>query len=260
MDDEIRKYISFINARYGIDLSVNKDFAKKQLFYDMMRTRTDSVEGYLENVKNNKNNENNMISQVSVGHTYFFRDNFHFTHTKDIIVPNLIKRYNDTITHIWCCAVSTGQEAYSLAMMLDYYFNDLKYIITATDLSAKSINTAKKGIYPMSDSEQIPGYLYGRYCRDNHNGTFSICGNIKKHIRFGTFNLMDKFSYKNRFDAIYCRHVLMYFSTETKSEIISKLYEAMKSGGYLYIGSSENISIMPDMPFEYVSSSVYKKP
>ncbi|MCH5184742.1 MAG: hypothetical protein J1F64_01325, partial [Oscillospiraceae bacterium] len=180
MDKDTEKFILFIKNKYGLDLSANRSFAQKHLSSDIIRTRTGSVNEYVRSVKNNKNAENDMISKLVTNHTYFFRDTFHFTHTLDTLIPAVLKNHTKPVINIWCCAVSTGQEAYSLAMTLDCFLKNVRFKITASDLSPNAVETARRGIYPASALEQIPEMYRKLYCTDNNDGTFSVSEKLKR--------------------------------------------------------------------------------
>ena len=255
-DKNSEDFMLFVKNKYGLDLSSKPGFAKNHLYSDIIRTRAGSYDNYMQSVKNNKSAENQMLEKIVTNHTYFFRDDFHFTHTKNTLIPPILKRYPGSAVNIWCCAASTGQEAYSLAMTLD--FAGIRFNITASDLSQPALSEAKRGIYPISAIDEIPP-LYHSYCRLNGNGFFEISEKLKSSIRFMVINLAGNFSMKNRFDAVYCRNVLMYFPNDIKKSVIEKAANTIKSGGFLYIGANENISAFIPPSLEYISSSIYRK-
>lgn len=259
MEQDTEQFISFVKEKYGLDLASNRGFAERHIASDMIRARVNSVDEYINAIQNNKTIENNMISKIVKSHTYFFRDDFHFEHTRDVLIPYIRRKYSSSVVNIWCCAVSTGEEAYGLAMTLDYFMKDMRFNIFASDLSKNSVDKAQRGIYPSAQLEQIPDAYQKLYCIDNFDGTFSVSDDLKRRINFNVVNLMDTFSFKRRFDAIYCRNVLMYFSGDVRTEVLSRLSSAIRQGGYLYTGVNENISVLSGIPFEYVNSSVYRR-
>lgn len=248
--------MKFVKNKYGLDLSSKPGFAKNHLSSDIIRTRAGSYDSYIKSVQNNKNAENQMLEKIVTNHTYFFRDDFHFLHTRNTLVPSVKAKYSDAVINIWCCAVSTGQEAYSLAMMLD--FAGIRFNITASDLSQPAISEAKSGIYPVSSIDEIPP-AYQRYCLTDKNGFFAVSEQLKSSIHFKVINLAGNFAMRNRFDAVYCRNVLMYFPNDIKKNVIARLADTIKSGGFLYTGADENISAFIPSSLEYIRPSIYRK-
>ncbi len=161
------------------------------------------------------------IGFVTTNHTLFFRSINQFTTLETVILPELIKK-NNHVKHIavWSCACSTGEEPYTIAIYLQHYFDkngldDWSYSIIATDIDRSSLNKAIEGIYPRKNKDDIPvkfhEYLIEGVAQPDFEDShyISVRPDIKQHVRFNIYNLMDTPPYRNQ-DIIFCRNVLIY--------------------------------------------------
>lgn len=206
-----------------------------------------------------------MIDSLSTNLTSFFREVEHFRKFREII-PEMIGTSNKgriPKLRIWSAGCSTGEEPYSLAMTLRemYSDNEIAVKIIATDISTRVVNTAIKGIYPAEKVGNISAALLKKYFQvgqGNWNGYYRVKKEIKVMIDFMRFNLMDTIRYNDPFDIIFCRNVMIYFDKTTQSNMVSKFYECLKDGGYLFVGRSESLTGL-NHHYKYVEPSVYRK-
>lgn len=191
------------------------------------------------------------------------REAEHFDYYRNTVLPYLANMIRDKDLRIWCCASSTGEEAYTLAMIQEDFFGRDKYLwdtkVLATDISEKVLNTAKKGVYENEHIASLPNSWKRDYFNSYTHTSSKVTDRIKHEVIFRRFNLMEPvFPYKKKFHVIFCRNVMIYFDKETKIELVRKLYNHMEEGGYLFIGQSE--SLMRDTTdFKYIMPSVYRK-
>lgn len=188
---------------------------------------------------------NEIIDALTTNETYFFRDYQPFEALRTHILPELFKkREKEKKINIWSAACATGQEAYSIAMILLEYFSlylqTYKVSILATDISKKCLEKAKKGVYNQIEINRgLPISFLVKYFKQD-GAYWYIDEKVKKLIRFEKLNLLEA-SRKllERFDLIFCRYVLIYFSDEVKKKVLTDLWGLLNPGGYLILGATE---------------------
>jgi len=238
----------------GITLSDNKDIMISNRIDKLKRNCKFSgdIMDLLKSVEQG-NNVTEFINSFTTNKTHFFREDFHFLDLKDRVLP-LLTQNNEKI-QMYCSASSTGEEPYSMAMTLLEAKAELNVSINAsiiaTDIDTNVLQYAADGIYRYSkSSKEFPDWIkpqkyFKRRVQKNLAGEevlIKVNDELKKMITFKVMNLNDNiypFS-KNQFDVIFCRNVLIYFSSEDQNDILKKLFKHLKIGGTLYLGHSEN--------------------
>lgn len=206
-----------------------------------------------------------VIEAMTTKETYWFRDIFPFDILKNQILPEQAKA-GANLLKIWSAACSSGQEAYSISMAVSEFQQarpgTLKNVqITGTDISAAIVSGARAGRY---DSLAIARGLSPQrrdrfFTRDGDHWT--LRPEIKARASFREFNLLDSYTLLGRFDVIFCRNVLIYFSAENKRDILARMAQSLNPGGYLFLGASESMANYSSA-FEMVRSNpgvVYRK-
>ncbi len=210
-----------------------------------------------------------VIEAMTTNETFWFRDIHPFTILSEHVLPDFSARNKRSI-RVWSAACSTGQEPYSVSITMQEYlnrnpgaFNEAQ--IVATDISPAVLTEARTGYYDaMAVARGLPLEIKSRYFeRDKHHWEerWQVRPDIRKRVRFTTGNLMADFGSLGRFDVIFCRNVLIYFSSGSKSAILSRITAALNPGGYLFLGASESLSQYTDA-FETIrcnAGAVYKK-
>ena len=186
-----------------------------------------------------------LVDRITTNYTYFMRETSHFYYFRDKVLPELKNSINDKDLRVWIAACSTGEEAYTLAMIIDEFFGfnkgDWDTKILATDISEKVLAVARQGIYSKDRVDPVPKTWKHRYFRKYDSDNLAVSDRIKDEVIFRKFNLMEKkYPFKRKFHAIFCRNVMIYFDSETKAKLIGKLYDCLEVGGYLFVGQSEN--------------------
>lgn len=204
-----------------------------------------------------------LIDKISTNHTFFMREPEHFYFFRDHLLPYFKSVIKDRDFRLWCAASSTGEEPYTLAMILTDYFEkivptwDTKLL--ATDISQSALSTAKSGIYSKERLEDLPAMWKNKYFLKKDNQNLIITEKIKREVIYRRFNLIDDvFPFKKRFHVIFCRNVMIYFDAATKEQLVNKLYDQLEEGGYLFIGHSESIN-REASNFKYIKPAVYRK-
>lgn len=181
---------------------------------------------------------------MTINDTSFFRDEEPFDCFREIMLPNFAKaRRRKKTIRIWCAAASTGQEAYSLAMILDGLpqFAGWTVDIIGTDINAEIVERARDGIYSQFEVQRgLPSRMLAKHFQQ-HGEELRLSNAIRKRVQFRVFNLLDSYAGLDTFDVIFCRNVLMYFDQQSKQDVLKRLSDALAPDGYLVLGSAETV-------------------
>ncbi|MBN8982839.1 MAG: protein-glutamate O-methyltransferase CheR [Rhizobiales bacterium] len=186
-----------------------------------------------------------VVEAMTTNETFFFRDKIPFDNFKDTGVPGLIKaRASRRTLRIWCAAASTGQEPYSLAVLLkemDAALTGWRVEIVATDLSQEVLEKSKSGIYSQFEVQRgLPIQLLVKYF-DQVGEMWQIKPDVRSMVQFRQLNLLKDFSHLGKFDVIFCRNVLIYFDQQTKIDVFNRLLKANEPDGCLFLGAAETV-------------------
>ncbi len=234
--------------------------------------KMDSFESYCNYIFQLKNKDaelSAMIDLVSTNKTEFFREKDHFDLIRERVLPELLdseKKVQDRFIRCWSAGCSNGQEAYSLAMVLEDYRQQCEafvdFHILGTDVSSRVLKLAKEAIYPFEQSTDIPMDYLKRFVlksKDQTNPRIKIMKSLHTKVDFKYSNLMDKdYKIKQQFHLIFIRNTLIYFDQENQFQILKRIINHLLPGGYLFIGHSESL-INLDLPIQIISPSVYQK-
>jgi chemotaxis protein methyltransferase CheR len=206
-----------------------------------------------------------MLSHLTTNFTRFFRENHHFEHLRDEVLPGLINRAKSGgRVRIWSAACSDGQEPYSIALtVLSLLPNvaDLDFRILATDIDPKILAAARAGVYDENALETMTPAMRKQWFREVDAGgrrRFQIDERVKKLITFNELNLMAQWPFKGNFDVIFCRNVVIYFDEPTQMKIWSRFASLLPEGGHLYIGHSERVSGDAKNLFDNIGITTYR--
>jgi chemotaxis protein methyltransferase CheR len=204
---------------------------------------------------------------MTTGETLFFRDSAPFTTLQQQILPKALERAREARQplRIWCAACSTGQEPFSIAMILaqmEPELKDTRIEIVATDFSANAIARAREGIYNHFEVQRgLPVQLLVKFFRAVPDG-FQVIPELHRRISFQEMNLLKPFPAGWQFDIIFCRNVLIYFDLATKREVLERLAKSLNRGGTAFLGGTESTLGITDalvrVPGQ--SSSIYRRP
>ena len=195
-----------------------------------------------------------VVDAMTTNETLWFRDTYPFEVMKTRVLPELIKANPGQRLRIWSAASSSGQEPYSLSMTLDEFertnLGQLKagVQIVATDLSGSMLNAAKSGEYDsLAMGRGLSQERLNRYFDAKGPGRWALKPAIKNRVEFRALNLLDSYASLGKFDVVFCRNVLIYFSAEVKKDILTRIHATLKPGGYLFLGASEALNGLPDL-------------
>jgi chemotaxis protein methyltransferase CheR len=194
-----------------------------------------------------------VVDAMTTNETLWFRDTYPFEVLKNRVLPELIKAYPAQRLRIWSAACSSGQEPYSLSMSIDEFertnIGQLKggVQIVATDLSPSMLANCKSGEYDsLAMGRGLAQERLQRYFDPKGAGRWQIKAPLKNRVEFRPLNLLDSYAALGKFDIVFCRNVLIYFSAEVKKDILSRIHATLKPGGYLFLGASEALNGLPE--------------
>jgi chemotaxis protein methyltransferase CheR len=182
------------------------------------------------------------VDLLTTNETYFFRERKHFDFLRNV----LAERKSDIKPfRVWSAASSSGEEAYSIAMLLDDCLGSSPWEVVASDISTRVLEKARSGIYSMARTDDIPQTYLKRYCLkgDGQNeGLLMVAPDLRSRVSFLQVNLNANLPNIGEFDVIFLRNVMIYFSQDTKREVVERLYPRLRQGGYFMIGHSESLN------------------
>ncbi|AIR90050.1 protein-glutamate O-methyltransferase CheR [Pseudomonas cremoricolorata] len=194
-----------------------------------------------------------VVDAMTTNETLWFRDNYPFEVMKNRVIPEFIKNNPGQRLRIWSAACSSGQEPYSLSMTLDEFersnLGQLKMgaQIVATDLSGLMLNNCRTGEYDsLAIARGLSPERLQRYFDSKGAGRYAVKPAIRSRVEFRAFNLLDSYAALGKFDVVFCRNVLIYFSAQVKKDILMRIHGTLKPGGYLFLGASEALNGLPD--------------
>lgn len=263
-DIHFERFTTFIHDNFGIFMNeIKKDMLKIRLSKLMTRNGLDSYDEYYRVLTQSKEAKyiSEFAEEITINKTDFFREKSHFEFLRGktgfILEKNRRIESNNEI-RVWSSACSTGEEAYTIAMVLKECMpQGINIKILATDISNKVLQTAKKGIYPLNIKNEVEGYYLLKYFKKT-GMNYEVENSIKEMVTYRSFNLMDAFPFKNSFDIIFCRNVMIYFDTDTQQSLLDKFHNVINPGGFLFIGHSESLTNKRHK-FQYVQPTIYIK-
>jgi chemotaxis protein methyltransferase CheR len=259
--DDIRSYIK---ANYGISLSEEK----RSLVFSRLRSTlaehgfTDFTQ-YFNFLLNDKTGAEmkKFVNRITTNHTYFMREADHFYFFRDKVLPAIYESGSKDL-RMWCAASSSGEEPYTLMMIINDFFKDKPgwdYKMLATDISTNALEKAIRGVYSNESLEPLPNEWKKRYFSVNDPSSSRVADELKNQILFRRFNLMeDSFPFKKPFQVIFARNVMIYFDNETRNNLVEKFYKHTADGGWLFIGHSESLS-HTNTKYKFVMPALYMK-
>jgi chemotaxis protein methyltransferase CheR len=207
----------------------------------------------------------NMINEISTNKTDFFREPVHFDFLSQTGLKEYLSKTGKSRISVWSAGCSSGEEPYTIAMILKEYARLEHYIdftITATDISTKVLQVGMQGIYHEDRISEIPYSIKKEYFQKGRNSfkqQVRVSSDLRKMVNFQHFNLLSSdYTHFGMFDIIFCRNVLIYFERAIQYRIINKLCNQLNSGGYLFLGHSDT-TMGFTLPLKTVRPSIFNK-
>ena len=246
---------TFLQSAAGILLGDSKQYLVTSRLSKLMATHNINSLGELVKRLQNfseRSLKEAVIDAMTTNETLWFRDSHPFNIFKSRLLPELQKTAVGKV-RVWSAACSSGQEPFSLSMMVDEYRSanmgvlKLPVEIVATDLSRAMLDVCSRGEYDrLSLGRGLSDERLRRFFEPLDQGVWRVKSEVRNRVRFQYLNLKDSFASMGRFDVIFCRNVLIYFSVELKADILKRMHAALRPGGYLVLGASEGLSSMSD--------------
>ncbi len=222
----------------GVDLTLYKEAQMKRRLTSLYEKKGfQSFKDFAAALEKDQALLNETLDRMTINVSEFYRNYKRWEVLETAILP-LIKTSKPL--KIWSAACSTGEEPYTLAMLLDQQKGLSGYQIMATDIDEKALEKAKKGVYQERSLQEVPTSVKDRYFTQNANRSYEVKPEIKKNITFKKHNLLAD-RYEQDFDLIVCRNVLIYFTESAKEELYLKMAHSLKKNGVLFVGSTEQI-------------------
>ena len=268
------RFTQFIQQRCGIHIvQSKKNMLEGRLRKRMRQLLLPTFEDYARYLFNSTDETAeeliHFLDVVTTNKTEFFREAPHFDYLVTEILPEFKRRHEQqrtSIFRIWCAGCSSGEEAFSLAMVLNDFAEknpSFRYAMLATDLCKRTLETAKAAVYDRDQLEAVTPEHRNKYfvaARAGDSSQQRVVASLRETIMFKRFNLMDPaFPIREPLQAIFCRNVMMYFERTDREKIVNRFAEKLAPGGHLFTGHSETLAGFPT-DLKPVSSSVYQKP
>ena len=268
-DGEFEKISRLVYEQCGINLSEGKkELVRARLGKRIREGQFKSFKDYYRYVVEDPSGDEliYLLDSISTNFTSFFREISHFDYLRSRMVPEWMaaKRIGGYTLRIWSAGCSSGEEPYSIVVvLLDTIKNPSAWDLSVlgTDISSKVLKTAQSGIYPKERIRAVPKNVVKRYfLRGDHQWQdyVKVKDQVRQYVHFKRLNLMEPFSFKEPFDCIFCRNVMIYFDKKTQAALVNRFYGLLQKGGYLVIGHSESLTGIQH-PFVYLKPTIYKR-
>lgn len=262
-DKEFVRFQRFIFEAAGITLSASKKpLVSGRLAKRATQNDCESYGEYLDLVTDAQHPSTETqvaIDLLTTNETYFFREEKHFDLLREAA---LAARASRQPLRVWSAACSSGEEVYSMAMVLDDCLGPgAAWEVLGTDISTRVLQRAATGHYVVERTKHIPDAYLRKYCLRGtgaQQGTLLVERSLRQRVRFAQVNLNDTLPQLGTFDVVFLRNVMIYFSTETKRQVVARVLGPLKPGGLFCIGHSESLNDL-GAPVQPVAPSIYRK-
>ncbi|HOX27309.1 MAG TPA: protein-glutamate O-methyltransferase [Candidatus Krumholzibacteria bacterium] len=268
-ENEFRILRKLVYENFGIDLGEHKRSLVVGRLQKVLRQRgLPDFAAYVEWLLADRTGAGleELANRISTNHTYFWRENSHFDYFVTTVLPELAERHRDhgTRVRIWCAGCSSGEEPYTLVMLMKEVFGAdyaaLRPMLLATDISATALSTAMNGVYAGERLQRMPEVLRRKYFRrTGRPGLWQVVDEVRSEIVFRRHNLMSpSYPFRKPFDGIFCRNVMIYFDKPTREALIERFHKHTVAGGFLFIGHSETLG-RDTRYYDYIMPAAYRR-
>jgi len=271
-NNDFQKLSQFIYRKWGINLPLHKkDLLAGRLKKRLHTLSLSSFRDYCQYLFSREGMEQEpmfMVDLITTNKTDFFREGDHFSYLTQSALPDLMKSFPAMFSRpfkIWSAGCSTGEEPYTLAMVISEFakaVQNFHFSIWATDISSRVLAQGRMGIYGQERIEPIPLEFRKKYLlrsRNKENPVVRFTPEIRAKIQFERLNLMEISSQvREQFHVIFCRNVLIYFDRVTQEKIVNDFFNRLEPGGYLFLGHSETMTGF-SIPLMQMATTVYRK-
>jgi len=268
-DKDFRRFSEFIHTECGIKLPTSKKtmvearLQKRLRLLGMATFR--EYNDYIFSPSGLSEELSHLIDAITTNTTEFFRESKHFDIMRQVVLPHWVAMRG--LVHplrLWSAGCSSGEEPYTLAMVLSEYAEKspgFRFSITATDISSQVLEKARRAVYPEDRVADMTYDLKRKYLlrsKDRLKKLVRIVPDLRERVTFSRLNFMEEFSFNDPMDIIFCRNVMIYFDRPTQETLLNKFCRQLRKDGHLFIGHSESLTGM-DLPLRQVSPTVYRR-
>ena len=265
-DADFKRLVEFMESKYGINLKQKRVLIEGRLSNTIVQRGFPDFTAFLNMIFADRTGTEmiNLLNKLTTNHTFFMREEEHYQYMREVILPYLEKEKKDRRIYLWSAASSSGEEPYTNIMQLLEYFSGRTTMwnlsTLATDISQRVLDIAKTATYHGDSMKNLDDSWKKKYFKPVENNCFKVSPEVTKRVEFKPFNLMDRIPFRMYpFDLVFCRNVMIYFEMDTKVELVNRIYDVIRPGGFLFIGHAESIP-RDRTKFEYVKPAIYRKP
>ena len=269
---EFEQFSAFIYDKVGIKLTSAKQTMPEARLQKRLKTLgIDTFEAYRDFVFSADGHRTELIHLIDVvttNKTDFFREPSHFDYLTKTALPAIIRSRGDCLRQplrIWSAGCSSGEEPYTMAMVLSEFAAEhdaFRFTVLASDISTRILDTARTAVYPEDRVDAVASNFKKKYLlrsKDRSRSLVRICPQLRALITFRRINFMDEdLGVADKMDVIFCRNVVIYFDKPTQQTLMQKFHQQLRPGGYLFLGHSETLNGL-DVDFKVAASTVYQK-
>jgi chemotaxis protein methyltransferase CheR len=265
--EEFALFRRYIYEKVGISLSEQKTtLVKGRLNKRLNQLNLTSFRDYYDYLVNDKSGDELalFVSAISTNVTSFFRESAQWVWLEKYL-PALVASKKEKKIRIWSAGCSSGEEPYTILMFLQHHLRDFEQWdikILATDISEKALSKAIEGKYDAKSVESLSKEIVVRSfekVRTEAGNSYQIMSRLKDKVVFRLYNLVtDPFFFKNQFDMVFCRNVMIYFDEPTRNDLVGRFGKVLPKGGILFLGSSESLTTQREI-FKLLGSSIYQR-
>jgi len=241
-EPEFKGFRQLLLAESGIQLSdVKRSLVVGRLAKRLAALEIERFKDYLSLIQRDLQERRIAINLLTTNETYFFREPAHFEFLAQHVAP-LLKQVRQP--RIWCGASSTGEEPYTIAMVLADALGHTRFEVLASDINTTVLDTARRAIYPIADAQSLPKAVRMKHCLKgvgSQEGYFQVSPAIRACVQFEVINLNAPLPALGEFDVIFLRNVMIYFGLETKQKLLQRLVPLLRPGGHFFISHSESL-------------------
>jgi chemotaxis protein methyltransferase CheR len=260
---QFEKVSRFVYRFSGINLKTGKEaLVRARLMKRVRALRLENIDAYMKYLQSAEGARElgDMVDAMTTNKTGFFREAEHFNFMREKLLPEI----KTSKMRFWTAACSSGEEPFSLAITLRESLSDIDSrdcLILATDISRRMLQKAWRAVYSQEAIRDLPAPIVRKYFHKITEGAspgFQVTDSIRGLVRFAWLNLMNPWPMSGPFNVIFCRNTMIYFDRGTQQKLITRFWDLLAPGGYLFVGHSEGLSGVSHK-FSYVQPAIYKK-